>query len=117
VGTYVGYTGGEKPDPTYKSILDHSEAMYIEFDPKIITYDELLIEWSRMHKPNYKKKCQYRSAVWYLNEEQMEAAEEVVAGMKAGAREELYTSIEAATKFYKGEEYHQKFMAKQQGEG
>lgn len=117
MGTFVGYSGGEKLDPTYKKILDHTEAMLIEFDPTVITYEELLIEWSRMHSPNYKNKCQYRSAVWYLNEEQMEAAEEVVAGMKAVAREELYTSVEPATRFYKGEEYHQKFMSKQRGEG
>jgi peptide-methionine (S)-S-oxide reductase len=113
VGSYVGYTGGKKRNPTYRSMLDHTEAIFIEFDPTIISYDELLIEWSRMHMPNYKSNCQYRSAVWYITSDQREAAEEVVTGMKAAAREELYTSIEPATTFYKGEEYHQKFMAKQ----
>jgi peptide-methionine (S)-S-oxide reductase len=96
-------------------MMDHTEAMFIEFDPTIVTYDELVIEWSRQHTPNYKSKCQYRSAVWYLTGDQMEAAEEVVTGMKKAAREELYTSVEPATKFYKGEEYHQHFSAKQRG--
>jgi peptide-methionine (S)-S-oxide reductase len=92
-------------------MMDHTEAVFIEFDPTIVTYDELLIEWSRTHTPNNKSNCQYRSAVWYLTGDQMEAAEEVVKGMKASSREELYTSVEPATKFYKGEEYHQHFMA------
>jgi peptide-methionine (S)-S-oxide reductase len=115
VGTYVGYTGGEKRDPTYRNMMDHTEAMFIEFDPTIVTYDELVIEWSRIHMPSYNNKCQYRSAVWYLTGDQMEAAEEVVAGMKSAARKKLYTSVEPATKFYKGEEYHQHFMAKRGG--
>jgi peptide-methionine (S)-S-oxide reductase len=113
VGTYVGYTGGKKRDPTYRDMLDHTEAIFIEFDPTIITYDELLKEWSSMHMPNYKNKCQYRSAVWYLTRDQMKAAKAAVGGMKAASGEELYTSVEPATKFYKGEEYHQKFVAKQ----
>jgi peptide-methionine (S)-S-oxide reductase len=96
-------------------MMDHTEAMFIEFDPTIVTYDELVIEWSRIHMPSYNNKCQYRSAVWYLTGDQMEAAEEVVAGMKSAARKKLYTSVEPATKFYKGEEYHQHFMAKRGG--
>lgn len=117
MGTFVGYTGGVQKNATYKQILDHTEALWIEFDPTVISYEDLCIEWSRMHSPLHKSKCQYRSAVWYLDEEQQETAQEVVAGMKAAARGELYTSVEPATTFYKAEEYHQKFMSKQQGNG
>jgi len=111
----VGYSGGIQPDPTYRNIKDHTEAVLIEYDPNVVSYDELLVEWSRMHNPNRKgTKRQYRSAVWYLDDEQREAADEVVAGMKAARNSgELFTSVEPATKFYRAEEYHQDFVAKQ----
>lgn len=117
MGTYVGYTGGVEKNATYKRMLDHTEAMWIEFDPNVLSYEDMCIEWSRMHSPTYKNKCQYRSAVWYLDDDQKEVAEQVVAGMKAALRQELFTSVEPATTFYKAEEYHQRFMAKQQGNG
>jgi peptide-methionine (S)-S-oxide reductase len=83
----VGYSGGCALMPTYRQIKDHTEALLIEFDPKIVGYDDLLIVWSRMHRPTRETKCQYRSAIWYLNEDQKEAAAEVLAGMQAGSRE------------------------------
>ena len=111
----VGYSGGNQLMPTYRRILDHTEALLIEFDPKIVSYEEMLIEWSRMHSPIGKKKCQYRSAVWYLNEQQKEEAEEVLAGVKAVSRDEVVSSVEKATRFYRAEEYHQDFIMKQRG--
>lgn len=112
----VGYSGGRERNPTYQTIKDHTEALLIEFDPTQITYEDLLIEWSRMHSPLYKSKCQYRSAVWYVNEEQKEAAEEVLRGMKATARgQEIHSSVEKATRFYQAEDYHQNFMSRQYG--
>jgi peptide-methionine (S)-S-oxide reductase len=111
----VGYSGGCALMPTYRQIKDHTEALLIEFDPKIVGYDDLLIVWSRMHRPTRETKCQYRSAIWYLNEDQKEAAAEVLAGMQAGSRERLVSSVEKATRFYRAEEYHQDFVLKQQG--
>lgn len=114
MASVVGYTGGKELNPTYRNMKDHTEAMWIEFDPAKVSYEDLLIEWSRMHSPvGYKTKCQYRSAVWYLNDEQRAAAEEVLAGMKAVARDTVYSDVEAATRFYRAEEYHQKFISKQ----
>ena len=110
----VGYSGGKDLDPTYQRILDHTEAYLIEFDPAIVTYEDLVIEWSQSHYPRHKGKCQYRSAVWYLDEEQKDIAEGIVEGMKAeaGRSVKLYTNVEPVTRFYKAEEYHQNFLGK-----
>lgn len=111
----VGYSGGKTKDPTYRSIQDHTEALLVEFDPAVVSYEDLVISWTQMHNPNYQSKCQYRSAVWYLDEEQKEVAEEVVKAWKASAREPLYTSVEPALTFYRAEEYHQHFLSKRGG--
>jgi peptide-methionine (S)-S-oxide reductase len=114
----VGYTGGTKLYPTYRNIQDHTEALLIEFNPNLISYEDLVIEWSRMHTPSRTTKCQYRSAVWYVNDEQQEIAEAIVGGMKAtyGA-DGCTSSVERATKFYQAEEYHQNFNSKMMGGG
>ena len=113
VRSVVGYTGGKQPNPTYRAILDHTEALLIEFDPSKISYQQMLAHWWRMHRPLYKGKCQYRSAVWYINEEQKKIAEEHLEKAKAESKDELYTSVEEATTFYRAEEYHQDFVSKQ----
>jgi len=111
----VGYSGGKTIDPTYRNIQDYSEAMLVEFDPTVVNYEDLVISWTQMHNPAYKSKCQYRSAVWYLDEEQQEVAEGVVSAWKASAREPLHTSIEPVLSFYRAEEYHQYFLRKRGG--
>jgi peptide-methionine (S)-S-oxide reductase len=112
----VGYSGGETKDPTYKSIQDHTEALLVEFDPTILSYEDLVISWTQMHHPSYNAKCQYRSAVWYVNNNQKDIAEEVVQQWKtATARDSLFTSVELAGSFYRAEEYHQYFIDKRSG--
>ena len=111
----VGYSGGKEANPTYHNILDHTEALLVEFDPSKVSYEDLVITWTQMHKPNYERSCQYRSALWYVDDEQQEIAEEVVRGWKAAAREPLFTSIEPALSFYRAEEYHQFFLSKRGG--
>jgi peptide-methionine (S)-S-oxide reductase len=112
----VGYSGGEQSNPNYSVIKDHTEALLVEFDPNVVSYEDLVVEWSQMHSPRHKSKCQYRSAVWYLNDEQKETAEEIVKGMQALAKKmQIYTSVEPATRFYKAEEYHQHFLTKGNG--
>ena len=64
-----------------------------------------------MHFP-HRTKTQYRSAIFYLDDEQKETAEEIVAGMKASSGES-YSDVEPATRFYRAEEYHQDFMSKE----
>jgi peptide-methionine (S)-S-oxide reductase len=112
----VGYAGGLEPKPTYKSIKDHTEALLVEYDPNTVSYEDLVISWTQMHKPNYERGRQYRSAIWYVNEEQEENAIDVIKGWKAAAREPLYTSLEQAKSFYRAEEYHQYFLRKRGGQ-
>lgn len=109
----VGYTGGQTLHPTYRNIQDHTEALLVEFDPTFVTYKDLCMEWSRMHTPVGKPKCQYRSAIWYLDQEQQETALEVVKGLTAvHGTDNVSSSVEPVTRFYRAEEYHQNFMAK-----
>jgi len=100
-------------DPTYQRILDHTEALLVEYDPTVISYEDLVISWTQMHNPLCKGKTQYRSAVWYTSEEQQEIAEEVVKDWKGSKRDPIYTSVEPALRFYRAEKYHQFFLRKQ----
>ena len=108
----MGYSGGHQMNPTYRNIQDHTEALLIEFDPSMVSYEDLVIEWTRMHSPYNGKtsKCQYRSAVWYLNDEQKDICTNIVKGMEATYGKGC-SSVEPATKFYQAEGYHQNFHA------
>ena len=109
----VGYTGGKELNPTYHQLFDHTESLLLEFDPSKISYKEMLEKWWRMHRPLHKNSCQYRSAVWYLNEEQKKIAEEHLAKVKSETLQTLYTDVEKSGVFYRAEEYHQDYVMKQ----
>ena len=109
----VGYTGGEKKDPTYQNILDATEAFMIEFDPAIISYEEILEDWADQHAPYYPSKCQYKSGVWFTSDEQRIAAEKKIEELSKGGQRKVYVDIEPVKAFYRGEEYHQNFLEKQ----
>jgi len=111
----VGYSGGKELNPTYRRIKDHTESVLIEFDPNVLSFEDVLIEWSRMHSPTRKTSTQYRSAVFYLDEDQKESAEEIVAGMRAAAGGNIQCDVEKATRFYRAEEYHQDFLSQRGG--
>jgi peptide-methionine (S)-S-oxide reductase len=114
----VGYSGGSTKNPTYRSIQDHTEAILIEFNPDEVSYEDLVISWTQIHHPSSASKCQYRSAVWYLDDEQKEIANEIVCQWKASKTKDcLHTSVEPATSFYRAEEYHQFFLRKRIGGG
>ena len=109
----VGYTGGVKPNPTYHAIGDHTEAVLIEYNPDIVTFEDLLLEWSQMHSPTRYRSTQYRSAIWYTNNEEKETAQNFVVAMKSAQRGyAFFISIEPATRFYRAEEYHEDFLSK-----
>jgi len=128
VETTVGYTGGTTLNPTYHQvctgITGHAEAVQVKFDPKVISYEELLSLFWRLHNPTTPNRqgpdvgTQYRSAIFYHNEWQRKAAER---SKEEFDRSGVYinkatTQIIPASTFYVAEDYHQDYFEKR-GEG
>lgn len=113
VDIVVGYTGGKKKNPTYQNIMDATEAFLIEFDPTVITFEGILDEWADMHAPFYPSKCQYRSAVFYCNQKQLDVAKLKIEELGKGGQRKVYVDLEPVSAFYRAEEYHQDFLDKQ----
>ncbi|HWA72130.1 MAG TPA: bifunctional methionine sulfoxide reductase B/A protein [Polyangiaceae bacterium] len=126
--TEVGYTGGASKNPTYEDVhlgtTGHAEAVRIVFDPKKLSYEELLEKWFfRMHDPTTKDRqgndrgTQYRSAIFVTSPEQRKVAEAVKARVdKSGKwRSPLVTQIVEASVFTPAEDYHQDYLEKHPG--
>lgn len=123
--TTVGYTGGTTENPTYEQVCSgntgHAEAVQIEYDPDLVSYDALLDIFWQNHNPTTLNSqgpdfgSQYRSAVFYHDEQQRVAAEhsklELQGSGKWGTRP-IVTEIVEAKPFYSAEEYHQQYLAK-----
>ncbi len=125
--TQVGYTGGTVDNPRYSDMHDghtgHAEVVELEFDPKVVTYDKLLDQFFKMHDPTTLNRQgndtgnQYRSAIFYHSDEQKKAAmafKEKVDKSKAW-KVPVTTQIDEAKKFWRAEEYHQKYLIKNKG--
>lgn len=124
--TAVGYAGGPTPNPTYEEVCTgrtgHTEAVLVVFDPKQISYDELLKTFWESHDPTQGMRqgndvgTQYRSAIYAFADEQAKAAETskamYEAALKANGRGAITTEIAPATPFYFAEDYHQQYLAK-----
>src|SRR5215208_8058620 len=121
VSTSVGYAGGTQQNPTYEDVCTdktgHAEVVEVEFDPSQITYDELLdVFWSN-HNPTTLNRqgpdvgTQYRSVIFYHSREQKSAAETSRKNIDASGRfrQSVVTQIEPAAKFWRAEEYHQRY--------
>ena len=89
---------------SYQTMQDYTEALLIEYDPTVVSYEAILKLWRSQHTP-YPSKRQYRSAILYRNEQQKNMAESFCAN-------ETYVDVEPVTKFYIAEEYHQNYLAK-----
>ena len=125
--TNVGYTGGKTVAPTYKQVCSgttgHAEAVEIIFDPAKISYEKLLDYFFRMHDPttlnqqHNDRGTQYRSAIFYLSEDQRLAAEKVKERVdKSGKfKKPVVTEITKADTFYAAETYHQDYLVKNPG--
>ncbi len=125
--TTVGYTGGNMENPGYKMVstgkTGHAEAVQIIYDPNIISYEELLDYFWRLHDPTTPDRqghdigSQYRSAIFYHNEKQKIAAmKSKEAFDKSGVfKNKAVTQIVPATTFYPAEEYHQDYFEKNGG--
>lgn len=111
--TRVGYTGGTTADPTYRSMGDHTESIQLDYDPDVISYEELLAEFWAQHSPTRPSRSrQYASAIFYADEEQRRAAEESKRRMESRLGVTLHTDIVPLERFYLAEEYHQHYYAK-----
>jgi len=106
VSTRVGYTGGDAPAPTYGSVCGgdgHTEAISIEFDPNVVTYDELLDRFWEEHNPSgYKPKAQYKSAIWPTTDAQLEIARASVEKIRSKYGD-VHTDVEPAKEWHDAE--------------
>ena len=108
--TRVGYAGGAKENPNYRSLGDHSETIQIIYDPKIISYNELLdIFWQSPNPSVRSYSRQYASVIFYHDDNQKNLAEETRNKREAELQRSIYTSIVPAGAFYSAEDYHQKY--------
>ena len=99
VSQRVGYTGGDSEEPTYGTVCGgdgHTEAVKIEFDPNVISYEQLLDTFWAEHNPSgYKPKVQYKSAIWPQNDAQEAAARASQKAIEDKYGKTLHTDIEA----------------------
>jgi peptide-methionine (S)-S-oxide reductase len=121
----VGYTGGTTKDPSYKDVCTgrtgHAEAVEIEFDPKDVSYRELLAVFFQNHNPTTLNRqgpdfgTQYRSVIFFHDAHQEAEAREAVAALEASHvfKIPIVTQIVPASDFYRAEEYHQRYFEKQ----
>jgi len=124
-----GYSGGTVPNPTYEQVCSkttgHAECLNIMYDPTKITFDELLEVFWQTHDPTTLNRqgadvgTQYRSVVFYHNEEQRAKTAKYKAELdKSGAFDNpIVTSLEPFTVFYPAEDYHQNYYNSNKGEG
>ena len=126
--TRVGYTGGPLADPTYEQVCTgatgHAEAVELEFDPQMVSYDQLLTVFWNCHDPTTLNRqgpdmgTQYRSAIFFHNPDQEATASASLQQLdEAGTLgKKIVTELEPAAIFYPAEDYHQQYFEKR-GEG
>lgn len=119
-----GYMQGDKADPTYKEVCTgktgHAETVKVVYDPSKITFRRLLEAFFVMHDPTQLNRqgpdvgSQYRSGVWYVDDEQKKEAEEFIKEMTDAKKfkNKIVTEVEKAKTFYAAEPYHQDYVAK-----
>lgn len=120
--TTAGYTGGHTVNPSYEDVsyrdTGHAEAVLIDFDSQVVSYRMLVRHFFRMHDPTQMNRQgpdvgdQYRSAIFYFDDEQKAVAEAVRDEVQKELDEPIVTQLVAATPFYEAEDYHQKYTEK-----
>ncbi len=127
VSTQVGYMGGTVADPTYEMVCTdrtgHAEVVHLEYDPQVISYQQLLDVYWDLHDPTSLNRqgpdvgTQYRSAIFFHDAEQEAAARAAVQALEESGRysRPIVTQIVPADTFYRAEEYHQQYFARHFG--
>ena len=118
VTTRVGYTGGDVPNATYRNHGTHAEAIEIVFDPERISYRDLLEFFFQIHDPSTKNRqgndigMSYRSAIFYVDDEQKQIAEDTIADVDASGMwpGPVVTEVAAAGPFWEAEPEHQDYL-------
>ncbi|MGF6286642.1 peptide-methionine (S)-S-oxide reductase MsrA [Pseudomonas silensiensis] len=118
LSTRVGYSGGDVPNATYRNHGTHAEAIEIVFDPDQISYRQILEFFFQIHDPTTKNRqgndvgMSYRSALFYLNDEQKQVAEDTVADADASGLwpDKVVTEIVPAGPFWEAEPEHQDYL-------
>ncbi|HYV08274.1 MAG TPA: peptide-methionine (S)-S-oxide reductase MsrA, partial [Thermoplasmata archaeon] len=120
----VGYSGGKVRNPSYEMVCTdttgHAEAVQITFDPTIISFVEILRIFFTVHDPTTLNRqgadfgTQYRSAIFYSNDDQKAAAQKVIGEFEAAKlwAHPFVTEVAALSAFYRAEEYHQDYFRK-----
>ena len=122
IKTEVGYCGGDKPKVTYKEVCtgntNHAEVVKLDFDEKIISYEKILRIFFQLHNPTTLNSqgpdfgTQYRSEIFYLNNNQKLIAEKVFQEINERLKGKVVTKISLLKNYCAAEEYHQKYLEK-----
>lgn len=125
ISSKAGYCGGEKENPSYLEVktgsTGHAESVMLVFDADEISYGEILDYFFSIHDPTTPDRqmgdigTQYRSVIFYLNEEQKKIALEAVARAQKNWKDNIVTQLLPFKKFWEAEEYHQKYLKKNPG--
>jgi peptide-methionine (S)-S-oxide reductase len=117
-----GYSGGSTKFPTYQEVCTgttgHAEVIRLEFDPSVISYEQILTVFFHVHDPTTLNRqgadvgTQYRSAIFYADEEQKKTAEKVIADITASKLwdDPIVTEVTVLKDYYKAEDYHQDYF-------
>ena len=122
IKTEVGYCGGNSPQTNYREVCtgttNHAEVVKLDFDPKIISYEKVIKFFFQIHDPTTLNSqgpdfgTQYRSEIFYLNEQQKNIAEKMIANENSKLSGKVVTKISQVKNYCPAEEYHQRYLEK-----
>jgi len=122
IKTEVGYCGGDSQQTNYREVCtgstNHAEVVKLDFDPKIISYEKIIEFFFQIHDPTTLNSqgpdygTQYRSEIFYLNEQQKKIAEKMIANENSKLSGKVVTKISQVKNYCPAEEYHQRYLEK-----
>ena len=120
--TEVGYCGGNSPKTNYREVCtgttNHAEAVKLEFDPKVISFEKIIRKFFEFHDPTTLNSqgpdfgTQYRSEIFYLNDEQKKTAQKIIDEENIKLSGRVVTKLSEIKNYCTAEEYHQKYLDK-----